>query len=413
MKLKELGFSLFALALFASPIMPAQAQPTAEVIHFWTSGGESKAIRVIVEAFEKRGGKWIDTAVAGGDAARSMTLSRIQGGTPPTAMMWNIGTAITELASQGLLNDVDAVAEAGGWKKALPPLIWERATFDGHVIAVPVNIHGENWLYSNRAILTELGAEVPKTWDEFFTVADKAKAAGYIPLALGGEPWQEVLLFRAIVAAQEGAEFYRKVFVERDPAAAGSDKMKSALKTLARLKGYVDPGSPGRNWNDATNLVLTKKALFQVMGDWAKGEIVNAGLAPGADIACSMPPGGGSGFIVAVDTFAFPKTDKAEQVEAQKLLAEVLMDPEVQVTFNLAKGSVPIRQDVGNDRFDECGKLALKILSNVDNQLPNAALAMTDDMEGAIEDMITQFWNSNAPDVDAAATALADIIKRK
>ncbi len=66
----------------------AQAQK-AEVIHWWTSGGESTAIKEFAAAYNKSGGNWVDSAVAGGEAARASALSRIAGGNPPTAAQFN------------------------------------------------------------------------------------------------------------------------------------------------------------------------------------------------------------------------------------------------------------------------------------------------------------------------------------
>ncbi|MEL6965323.1 MAG: carbohydrate ABC transporter substrate-binding protein, partial [Pseudomonadota bacterium] len=43
----------------------------AEVLHWWTSGGESAAIKVFADAFAESGGEWIDTAIAGGEQARA------------------------------------------------------------------------------------------------------------------------------------------------------------------------------------------------------------------------------------------------------------------------------------------------------------------------------------------------------
>ena len=45
---------------------------------------------------------------------------------------------------------------------------------------------------------------------------------------------------------------------------------------MRQLRGLADEGSAGRNWNDTTSLVITGKAAMQFMGDWAKGEFVNA-----------------------------------------------------------------------------------------------------------------------------------------
>lgn len=389
---------------------PAAAQELkAEVMHFWVSGGEAAAIKVVADAYTKKGGIWVDNAVAGGDAAKQAGISRIQGGNPPTAMMWNIGTDVTELASGGLLNNVDAVSKSGNWASFLPADLLKNMTYEGHTVAVPMNIHGENWLYGNEKVLADAGVAMPKTWDKFFAAAETLKAKGVIPIAIGGQPWQEVMILRAIVAG-EGADFYRKVFVDRDPAAAGSSEMRKAFEIFAKVKALADPASEGRKWNDATNMVITGKAAFQIMGDWAKGEFTAAGQTAGKDFACALPPGAGTGYIIAVDAFTFPKTEDAAQIKSQTLLAETMMDKDVQVAFNKLKGSVPVRLDVDPASFDACGQLALKILSDPANQLPNAALALTGDMEGAIEDLVASFWTGPNPDLDATVKSFAGII---
>ena len=51
------GF-LFALAVTLSPAM---AGGEAEVLHWWTSGGEAKALQVLKDDFSKKGGSWKDT----------------------------------------------------------------------------------------------------------------------------------------------------------------------------------------------------------------------------------------------------------------------------------------------------------------------------------------------------------------
>ena len=63
----------------------AHAGPRAEVIHWWTSGGESAAVKQVEQAYRDAGGTWVDTAIAGGDQSRAVTINRIIGGNPPTA----------------------------------------------------------------------------------------------------------------------------------------------------------------------------------------------------------------------------------------------------------------------------------------------------------------------------------------
>ena len=88
---------------------------------------------------------------------------------------------------------------------------------------------------------------------------DRLKAAGLIPLAHGGQPWQENILFRAMLANVGGRDLYLKVLRDRDPRALRSDDFRKVLSTFKRLRAYVDVASPGRNWNDATALLITAR----------------------------------------------------------------------------------------------------------------------------------------------------------
>src|SRR5689334_10322090 len=169
-----------ALICGAVPAL-GQDKPKAEVMHWWTSGGESAAVKVFAEQYGKAGGEWVDTAIAGGPNARAAAINRIVGGNPPTASQFNTGKQFDDLVSQGLLNNLDAVAAKGKWKDFLPPAFLESVTRDGHIYAVPVNVHGQNWMFWSKGALAKAGITAPpETWDAFFADLDKLKQAGLI-----------------------------------------------------------------------------------------------------------------------------------------------------------------------------------------------------------------------------------------
>ena len=85
---------------------------------------------------------------------------------------------------------------------------------------------------------------------------DKLKAAGIIPLALGGQKVWERNLFSAVLVGQGGADAFVSFWGKRDPAFVKGPAFRRVADTYRRLRSYVDPGSPGRNWNDATALVI-------------------------------------------------------------------------------------------------------------------------------------------------------------
>ena len=52
------------------------AGPKAEVLHWWTSGGEAKSVAVLQKKFSENGGSWTDMPVAGGGGDAAMTALR-------------------------------------------------------------------------------------------------------------------------------------------------------------------------------------------------------------------------------------------------------------------------------------------------------------------------------------------------
>lgn len=64
--------SLVSLIPFSA--LAANTEGTVEVVHWWTSGGEAAAVKVLRELVEKDGYTWKDSAVAGGAGAAAMTV---------------------------------------------------------------------------------------------------------------------------------------------------------------------------------------------------------------------------------------------------------------------------------------------------------------------------------------------------
>src|SRR5260221_1235226 len=344
-----------ALAHFLAPI--AVAEPTAEVLHWWTSGGEARALKVIADRFTASGGRWIDSPIAGGggDAAGTVAKTRMIGGKPPTIMQWHLGLSLRQLGDSGLLGEVDAVARDGNWDKVLPPLLVANAKIGGHYVTIPVDIHGENWLGTNSKVLAAAGVAVPRSWAEFNAAAETLRAAGYSPLALGGQGWQQVIVFSAVALGTGGPDFFRRAFVDLDAKALAGPEMVAVFAELRLIKGMIDPGASNRDWNEATNLVIQGKAAMQLMGDWAKGEFVASELVPERDFGCDPSPGAGdaprAAYVVAADSLAVPKIADPAQREGQILMARTAMDPAVQRDFSLAKDSIRARTDVRQAPF--------------------------------------------------------------
>ena len=390
----------FALA------QPAFGAEKAEVLHWWTTEAQSKAVKVFADAFNAAGGEWVDNAIVNGDVAKPTGINRIVGGNPPTVMMMNAGKQFGELADQGLLNNLDDVAAADNWKKSLPADVLEAVSRDGHIYAVPVNLQTPNWLWYNKALFDKFQVQEPKTWEEFFAAADKFKAGGIIALAFGAQPWQQHQLFNGVLAGAGGRDLYLAVFRDKDPDAPKTPEFKRVAETYAKIRDYTDPGTPNRSFNEAASMLITGKAAMHIMGDWEKGEFTAAGWVAGKDYGCVLGLGQ-QNFLMDSNVFIMPKGRSESAAKAQALMAKVMLDRDVQVKFNNLKGSMPVRNDVDTSGLDACSKIGLEVIKDPSKQLAGPDWLAGADMLNSLADVVVEYWAtpSETPDQFAAKYA--------
>jgi len=368
-------------------------------------------VRSLADAYRAAGGVWRDVPIAGNEQARAVAVSRITGGDPPTAALFNASRQFRELAEAGLLNDIDAVAQRDGWDRYLPESILNAIRVNGHYYAAPVSIHSPTWFWYSKAAFRHAGiATEPHSFEELFAALDRLKASGLIPLALGGQPWQENILFRAVLANGGGRALYLRVLRDRESAAVRSMEFRRVLLTFKRLRLYVDNAANGRNWNDATALLISGRAGVQIMGDWVKAEFANAHLRPGRDYGCLPGLGPHAPYIVQGDAFVFPKSRDPGVTRAQALLAQTVDLPTVQVAFSQLKGSIPVRPDVDRSHLDECARLGLEALADRERQVGNDEVYLSPSQNGAISDVLTSYWNRDLP-VEGVQQRLIDALQ--
>lgn len=404
---KILKSLLIGSALAAAP---ASQATELEVTHWWTSGGEAAAVSKFADAWNATGNTWVDGAIAGsGGTARPIIISRILGGDPMAATQLNHGRQAEELIEAGLLLDLTDVAEAGDWANIVnPKALLDSCTLDGKIFCVPVNIHSGQWMWLSHAAYENAGLDVPTDWNEFVASAGKLEAAGTLPLAMGQQGWQQNLAFGAITIAVAGTEAWREVTVNKNAEVAKGPEYKAVFEAMVNARELA-AGSNVQDWNQATNMVITGSAGAQLMGDWAQGEFAVAGKVEGVDYSCL--PGLGLNQILDTggDAFYFPVNDDPAITAAQKELAALLISPEVQVSFNLAKGSLPVRGDIDMSSANGCMQKGLGILAG-GNILPSGDQSLSADTQTQIEDLMAQFWSGDMSAADAQAD-YAQLIK--
>ncbi|MGI0118085.1 ABC transporter substrate-binding protein [Zooshikella sp. RANM57] len=393
------------------------ATTEVEILHWWTSAGEVRAVNELKKAMANVGYQWVDSSVRGGGGETAMTVlkSRVLAANPPLAAQIK-GKEIQEWAKLGFLSDLSSVSQEQNWSALLPPFVAKIMQHKGKFVAVPFNIHKVNWIWLNKDVFRKYNLPIPTSWVMLNEVATKLQAKGVTPIALSNQAWQQAIIFEIVALGIGGSEFYHKAFVENDIDTLESQKMIKVLKQFKRLSVYYDDEAQGRDWDAASEMVIEGRAAMQIMGDWAKGEFLAAGKVAGVDFTCIPAPGTEDSFIYNIDSFVMFDVQDSEKQKAQSALAKIIMTPDFQKAFNLRKGSIPVRNDVPLDQFDECAQLShqsLEAAAKTGNLLPSYTqyMATTSDTGGAIYEVITAFFRDPSMTPETAAHRLVAVVK--
>lgn len=381
---------LTAAVAFTVPAVAADTE--LNVNYGWTSPAEVAAVKVIQDHLAKEGVKWKDFAVVAHDTGANVSvINMIAGGTPPDVFLEADPGLYRDLKQQGHLFPLtDLYTKIGA---QFPDSVRKSITVDGDIVKAPSNVHIDGMLFYNKDVAAKAGVD-PTTWtsmDDIWKDFDKIKAAGFIPLAIGAQKWQEGYLFHALVAAY-GSDIFDGLYAPTpDVATLDSPSMHKVLDVLRQFQQHADPGATNRDWNLTTNLVIEGKALMQIHGDWMKGEFRNAGKVAGKDFGCINVPGAQS-VSVTVDAWGFYKTDKPEITDAQDKFASLLVDPAVSAEFSAKKGSTPVVLNAPTDQLDECNKIVLDTLKDPSKQHQNPHNTADADWFNATWDVVDHFW---------------------
>ncbi len=399
-------------ALSAALLMglPAASYATDLVVyHGWSSPAEVAALNVLKKGLSAKGDGWTDLAIPHDSGANVSLVNMVTGGNPPNAFMEADPNIYRDLLKQGKALDLTSFFADNHISEHLYKPVLDAITVDGKVMKVPVALGIDGMVYYNMDVAQKSGVD-PTKWkslDDMFADFAKVKAAGFIPIALGGQQWQIGYLTHALALATGGAPLFQGLYgVKPDKAVLDSPEMKNLLVLIRKLQQAADPGSTNRDWNVTTNLVITGKALMQLHGDWMKGEFVAAGKVAGKDFGCINIPGT-KGLSLSIDAWGLLDGVDDAHKKAELDFAAVNVDPATQNSFAKAKGSTPLRIDAPMDGIDQCSLAVIKALNDPGvTSFPTPHNTADNDWLNSTWDVMFKYWSDPTMTPEQAITAL-------
>jgi len=414
MSKRNLAYVALAVLMVASMLLGAcgkqaeKAEAKLEIFSWWTAGGEADGLNAMYKIYSAKypNVEIVNATVAGGAGsnAKAVLATRMQANDPPDSFQVHAGhELIDSWVKADKMQPVTQIFKDNGWMDKYPKGVIDILSYNGEIWSVPVNIHRSNVLWYNTKVFTDNGIQPPETLDQFFAAADKLKAAGVTPLALGDNGiWTVTHLFESVLLGTMGPEKYLGLW--KGTTDWNGAEVKAALENLAKMLGYVNEDHAALSWDQAAQLVADGNAAMTVMGDWAEGYFKAAKLTPGKEFGYVPSPGTKGSFIMLSDSFGLPKGVK-DPVNATNWLI-VCGSKEGQDAFNPLKGSIPARTDGDRALYDVYLQSAMDDF-NSNAIVPSLAhgAAAAEGWVTAAHDTMTLFVANK--DVAAAQTALA------
>lgn len=269
----------------------------------------------------------IDLVILENEAFKQKVQVAIQAGTPPDIFHSWGGGVMVEYAKAGMLRDITDMVKNDLYKTVGRGALGVYG-HEGRYFGAPYDM-GAVGLWYNTALFKQVGVSVPKTWDELLAAVPRFKAAGIVPIALGGgDKWPAHFWWVYLAMRLGGKEAFDAAYSGRGSFQDAPFVRAGELLVQLRDLQPFQTGFLGATYDDQSALMGNGKAAMELMGQWAPA-VQNANSVSGKGIgdALAWAPfpavsggkgkltdvmGGGNGYILgknasdqAVDFFKF------------------------------------------------------------------------------------------------------------
>jgi raffinose/stachyose/melibiose transport system substrate-binding protein len=263
-------------------------------------------------------------------------------GAPPDLACYNYNLETSQFVARGALTDLRALPQAATIDPSVQKLVTQFAQFRSQTNVLPYSVTAAGVIY-NKTLFEQVGAQIPKTWDQLLAVCKTFKSKGIVPIQQTyKETWtlSQGLFDYVSGSALDVSAFFAELKALGPNAGAGAEvsftkDFRDAVTKMVTLTAYTNPDAPSRSYPDGNVAFASGKAAMYLQGPWAIGEIVK--INPKAQVG----------------TFAMPATDDPADVkcrvnldlslwipvastkqDAARTFLEYLMRPEVMNKYN-------------------------------------------------------------------------------
>jgi len=192
---------------------------------------------------------------------------------PDVIYLWPGGRS-AEITSAGLIADLTTLL-APIKDNYAPAALAPQG--DGKIYELPFAVTATHVMFVNTKLLKDLGAEVPKTYDELKALVAKAKKAKLETIIMPNkDAWvMQSCLFSAVVGRVGGMDWLKKAIA--GTASFTDAEFVDSLKLIQDMYAseILPPTSIALGYGDSPALFAQGKGLFMIDGDWRTQALID------------------------------------------------------------------------------------------------------------------------------------------
>lgn len=400
-----LGASLALLVSAVPATTVAQDEEVVVMTYFSRDLGEP-AFKELLSSFEEDTGITVNIVEVGHEDFKTGILIQLAGGNPPDMHTNWAGARTAFQVSNGSLGSIDDMwAENGLDSQFSAGMIESAVTYDGTKYLLPFGFHIAPMFY-NPKVFSEVGVELPTTWDELKATCATFREAGITPISMGAAPkWPAQFWFDYLLLRTAGAE-YRESLMAGEASYADPEVVR-ALELWAELfdaQCFDDgPTVNSLDWTDAADALVNGEAAMNLMGTWLIGYVEGNGFEAVTDFDFFEFPvvdeGVPSSVVGPVDGLV-TAAGAANSENAKQLMA-FLARPENQAAWSVGQGNMPTNITSDTSALNDVIKKAIDVAAAAETYHFNYDLATLPAPSEVGLDMFQRFINDPSQDINA------------
>lgn len=263
--MKKLAVLLLAM-MFALGCVMALAEQDTFTLHWMYPYSEdhaiSRAIATLVKQYQEEvnpGMTYQPEYIADAESYYQKLRILVASNEMPDFFWGDPDTFTQSLRDQGLLYNMGSLLEELDLKDWFMDITYSYPQYaDGSLYMMAMGANTEYFWY-HPSIFEKAGVEaVPQTWDEFFEVCEKLRAAGVTPLASSGEPWYLLRYAAFIPYRMTGNQFITDAISGK--VSWGSEPGIAMGEFMQKVEDYFVDGWAGIDSSSARDYFLNGSA---------------------------------------------------------------------------------------------------------------------------------------------------------